>query len=89
MPNMDYWIHCVGNPATQTIPVILISAMLYEKHKKSPYEAFFGLKCEAFMVRHPEILVESNQVEGSYTQDTYDDTTDHTKNYKLTYDTIR
>jgi len=41
------------------------------------------------MVRHPEILVESNQVEGSYTQDTYDDTTDHTKNYKLTYDTIR
>jgi len=59
----------------------------HETHKKSPYEAFFGFKMRGVYGTPSEILIESNQVEGSCIQDTYDDTTDHTKNYEINYDT--
>src|SRR5207244_531327 len=51
----------------------------------SPYEAFFGFKMRGIYGTPSEILVESNEVEGSYIQDTHDDTTDHT-NQQTTYE---
>ena len=67
--------------------VIAYNKAPHETHKKSPYEAFFGFKMRGVYGTPSEILIESNQVEGSCIQDTYDDTTDHTKNYEINYDT--
>ena len=65
--------------------VIVYNKAPHETHKKSPYEAFFGFKMRGVYGMPIEILVESNQVEGSYIQDAYDDTTDHT-NQQTTYE---